>query len=202
MRSILKHIAIGLIALIMCSLLLAPWHVSRADHLANRVLRGGFDVIIYEGPSAQIAPVLLAGVLTVKVDPSGGFTGALTPFSGQSSVAFGGLAVSDPHSVPVAGQITGRAYSMVMDLGNGKHIFGTGAALNDLSRELNVGLVGGPAVGPETGDRGDWASPVQTTDPRNIDTILSISSNTAAQGQLANSFGYIPAALPAPSNAQ
>jgi hypothetical protein len=129
---------------------------TRADNLANRVFDGHLEVTIHEGPSAISGPVTLSGNLRLKIDPSGGFTGVLTPSEGQSSVIFGNLSVEDPTRIDVVGQINGRAFNLILELGNGKRIYGSGTMKNDLSKVKDAGGIGGTATGPESGDRDDW----------------------------------------------
>lgn len=143
--------------LVLLTLILPPNLITtRADNLANRIFEGNLTVTIHEGPSAASGPVTLSGKLKVKIDPDGGFTGALTPPDGQSSIVFGNLQVEDPTRISVVGQINGRAFNLVLDLGNGKNIYGSGTSKNDLSKVRDAGGIGGAAVGPESGDRDDW----------------------------------------------
>lgn len=148
--------ALGVLAL-LAVMLSAHSSATRADNLANRIFEGQFEVTIHEGPSAVSGPVTLSGILKLKIDPSGGFTGTLTPSEGQNSVVLSNnLIVSDPSKIEVAGQITGRAFNLVLDLGNGKRIYGAGTAKNDLSKRRVADGIGGTAAGPESGDRADW----------------------------------------------
>lgn len=143
---------------LMVSLIFPPWNISQVDAAANLILRGDFEITIYEGPSATSGPVTVAGDLILEVGPSGSFTGTLRPSEGQSSVVFGNLEVSNPQSVPVVGQVNGRAYNLLLDLGNDRFISGVGTAQKIIrKRGDDAGFVGGPAIGPERGDRGDWA---------------------------------------------
>ena len=153
-----RNFAIGLFAVLTVIGLFADWSASRADRLANRILRGSFEVTIYEGQSASSGPVTLSGILALRVDPSGGLTGALTPAEGETTVVFGSIAVPNPRAVRVAGQINGRAFNMILDLGDDRFIFGVGTAQRDVSRAESTGQIGGPAAGPEPSDRGDWRS--------------------------------------------
>ena len=107
-----------------------------------------------DGPSA---PLSLAGALTLQIDPSGSVTGQLT----SDVVSADGADVSavlPAAPIPVVGQINGRSVNLVFELAEDKHVFGSGSSTTDLSGcEGPIdGSVGGAAVGPEEGDRGDW----------------------------------------------
>ena len=147
--------ALGSLAL-LTSILSARWDTARADNLANRIFDGRLEVTIHEGPSALSGPVTFSGILLLKIEPSGTFTGTLTPFEGQSSVVSGGLVVPDPTRLEVVGQINGRAFNLALDLGDGRRVYGSGTARNDLSRVRRAGGIGGTAAGPQSGDRADW----------------------------------------------
>jgi hypothetical protein len=149
--------------------LFGPSAVPLAEGDATEHLVRHFTVTIDQGPSAGLA---VFGLLTIDVDVNRGtFTGTLTPAEDATtgrpltSVLFrqnGSSRTPDPTvtEIQVRGSIEGQTLSMVMvDVGGpGKHIFGVGTTENDPGRRLrrDPGLVGGPAVGPQAGDRGDW----------------------------------------------
>jgi hypothetical protein len=69
-------------------------------------------------------------------------TGAATPTAGSTT------------SVPVVGQSTGRAINLLFTVGDGQYLFGVGTMEHDLA--TCDGAMGGPFVGPQPGDAGDW----------------------------------------------
>jgi hypothetical protein len=148
-----------LMAVIIAAALLSNWSVGRADQPGKFGLQGDFEVTIDEGPTAHSGPVKVAGILTLAVSPTGSFVGKLTPFEGQGSVVSGDLALDNPQAVRAVGQVNGRAYNIMLDLGGGRFVSGVGTSLNVVSKRGDaVGFLSGPAVGPQPGDRGDWSS--------------------------------------------
>jgi hypothetical protein len=130
---------------------------SIARHVAaqeSRACRMAFEVSLYDGPSA---PFSLAGALALRIEPSGAVTGELTP--DVVSVDGSDLSPVLPSlPVPVAGQVNGRSVNLVFQVAEDKYVFGSGTSTTDLS-DCNGpidGSIGGAAVGPEAGDRGDW----------------------------------------------
>jgi hypothetical protein len=118
----------------------------------TRTCSSDFEFSVSFGPSA---PLTLAGTLTMNIEESGAFAGTLAGFEGPLVVA--GKA-SLPDSLPVIGQVNGHAINMLIDISDEQTIFGSGAAEADLSScngEM-LGLMGGPAAGPQVGDVGDW----------------------------------------------
>ncbi|MEZ4632957.1 MAG: hypothetical protein R2880_19970 [Deinococcales bacterium] len=116
-----------------------------------------FEATIHEGPSAGIT---LMGILGFSVDDMGMLTGMLYNDEGPL-VASGSLEVED-NQLPVMGQINGLAVNLAIPLGDENYIFGVGTAtmsLADCQGEYQ-GAMGGPAVGPASGDRGDWVSKI------------------------------------------
>jgi hypothetical protein len=139
--------------------LVSNWSVGRADRPGRFGLQGDFEVTIDEGPTAHSGPVKIAGILTLVVSPTGSFVGKLSPFEGQDSVVAGDLALDNPQAVRAVGQVNGRAYNIMLDLGEGRFVSGVGTSLNVVSKQGDaVGFLSGPAVGPKPGDRGDWSS--------------------------------------------
>jgi hypothetical protein len=130
-------------------------HREVAASQATRTCSTAFEVTIYEGPSA---PLMLAGGLTLQIEPSGSFSGALTravPNADELET----LGVLPAGDIPVVGQVNGHAINLLFDLGEGQYVFGVGTAQSDLNTcDGDIpGRIGGPAVGPGPGDRGDWA---------------------------------------------
>jgi hypothetical protein len=111
-----------------------------------------FEFSVSFGPSA---PLTLAGTLTMNIEESGAFTGTLAGFEGPLVVDG---SASLPDSLPVIGQANGHAISMLITISDEQTIFGSGAAEADLSscNGKMLGVMGGPAAGPQVGDVGDW----------------------------------------------
>jgi len=139
------------------------------DEQRGRTVRQVFEVTIHRGPSAGLVVI---GVLTLDVEPGTGvLTGVITPgfdprtgrqkesvlftFNGSSLVPH-----PDVTEIQVRGQVQHHAANLVLlDVGGaGKNIYGVGTSVNDSGRGLqrDPGTMGGPAVGPEPGDSGDW----------------------------------------------
>jgi len=84
----------------------------------------------------------LGGDMTLNIDKDGSFTGKFVQ--------------TDKSEVPVSGQITGRAISLIMELAPvtdasiGSYIFGNGVALNPIVGDPDCG---GPLGGTFAGDR-------------------------------------------------
>lgn len=98
-----------------------------------------FEATVRQGPSAGVE---LIGMFDFKVGPTG--------------VLHGKLLQGDQSELQVAGQVVGRAVNLVFILAEGKYIFGVGTALNQIKNYGCGGVLGGPFVGPEPGDAGDW----------------------------------------------
>ncbi len=95
-----------------------------------------FEAAVHVGSDAGLS---LAGTLLLEV---------------TDGSAEGTMTRDDGTSLPLVGQVTGRAISLVIDLGDGQYIFGTGASWNDFLSCDSVG--GGTFTGPNPGDLGDW----------------------------------------------
>ncbi len=98
--------------------------------------RGEFEATVHQGPNAGLE---LIGELEMNIEETGSVSGTLIGEDGE---------------VPVVGQADGRAINLVFDLGDGRKVFGVGAAEEDL-RECE-GDFGGPLEGPDSGDLGGW----------------------------------------------
>jgi hypothetical protein len=57
--------------------------------------------------------------------------------------------------LPVVGQANGHAINLMITVGDGKYVFGVGTLEQPIDQ--CAGEMGGPFVGPEAGDFGDWA---------------------------------------------
>src|SRR5882724_7449135 len=121
------------------------------DEQRGRTVRQVFEVTIHRGPSAGL------GVITPGFDPRTGRQkeSVLFTFNGSSLVPH-----PDVTEIQVRGQVQHHAANLVLlDVGGaGKNIYVVGTSVNDSGRGLqrDPGTMGGPAVGPEPGDSGDW----------------------------------------------
>jgi hypothetical protein len=85
---------------------------------------------------------MLKGMFDFKVDETGTLHGTLLQ-ENQGAIA-------------AAGQVNGRAIHLVFAAGEGKYIFGVGTLVSKLANDTCGVALGGPFVGPEPGDAGDW----------------------------------------------
>jgi hypothetical protein len=103
-----------------------------------------FELSILQGPNKGL---MVDGALTIEAAADGSVTGSLL--------------TSDGATIPMVGQVTGRAVSMAFNMGkapNGtvdRYVFGTGLLLNGVEG-CDKAPFGGPAVGPDFGDSGEW----------------------------------------------
>jgi hypothetical protein len=67
----------------------------------------------------------------------------------------GSFLLYDGTEVPVSGQATGRAVTLIVSLPNGGRLYGTGGADADVVSCAFTDM-GGAVVGPHPGDFGDW----------------------------------------------
>jgi hypothetical protein len=98
-----------------------------------------FEAAVRQGPSTGIT---LQGVLDFKVNELGTLHGMLLQ--------------ADQSQILVAGQVEGRAIHLVFVVGEQKFVFGVGTTLNQIKNDECGVALGGPFVGPEPGDSGDW----------------------------------------------
>ena len=107
-------------------------------------------------PGAQ--QVTMPFEFTVRQGPNSGLTrqGVLSLVLDSAGTISRGLFTTEEQSEPatVAGQITGRAVNLVFSLSDGRTVFGVGTSRGDL--RMGAFDLGGPLVGPEPGDSGDW----------------------------------------------
>ena len=100
----------------------------------------GFDATVRQGPSAGTE---VSGDLTIEISADGTLSGDLKPASGGADIT-------------VTGQATGRAINLAFDLGKisgvEQYLFGVGTVAGDICDSPT----GGPFVGPQPGDSGDW----------------------------------------------
>ena len=105
-----------------------------------------FEATVRQGKSSGTSVI---GDMTLNIAADGSFTGQVVEKDGTS--------------VPVSGQVTGRAISLVMELKPmadktpGSYVFGTGAALNPIMGDADCGgPLGGTFAGPGVDDIGSW----------------------------------------------
>lgn len=98
-----------------------------------------FEAAVRQGPSTGL---MLQGLLDFKVNASGTLHGVLLQ--------------SDQSQILAAGQVDGRAIHLVFVVGDQKFVFGVGTTLNQIENDECGVALGGPFVGPEPGDSGDW----------------------------------------------
>jgi hypothetical protein len=98
-----------------------------------------FEFAVRQGPSAGLTG---SGTLSLVIEPSGAVgRGVMTNDDGGFVAA-------------VVGQITGRAVNLAFTLEDGRVLYGVGTSRGDL--RMGVFELGGPLVGPEQADAGDW----------------------------------------------
>jgi len=155
--------------LVLISVLFTTASVPNQDGTAE--LKSFFKVTVRQGPDAGLVAY---GILRLHVDPgTGDFTGKLTPaVSEETGIPFSTVLFtqSGDSFTPVANGLTeidvrGTMYGHAVNLvllnagGAGQDIAGVGTMENTLHEWLSTeshGYIGGPAVGPEPGDSGDW----------------------------------------------
>ena len=133
---------LGLLGLTVMFTLLVVWQglsVISAAQVTVFHCDMGLDATIYQGPSAGLKMI---GDLQFDVDDDGSLIGRFILEGGGE--------------VPVAGQVNGRAINLIITAAEGKYIYGVGTALNDITSDDCGTAMGGPFVGPEAGDSGEW----------------------------------------------
>lgn len=98
-----------------------------------------FTATVIQGPDKGLS---MTGKMELQLAPSGAFTGTLVRTKGSA--------------LKVSGQISGAAFNIVILLGGGKAVFGSGSAMGDI---LNGnGAAGGLFTGPSKLDVGSWGT--------------------------------------------
>jgi len=83
--------------------------------------------------------------------------------SDDGTIEEGYFATADGDDFPVVGQATGRSIGLLITLADGESFYGVGVGEEEIT--ACAGAMGGPLVGPEPDDLGDWAVldlPVET----------------------------------------
>lgn len=111
-----------------------------------------FEATVRRGPDAGLS---LDGLLALGLTPAG-------------AVDHGQLVKADGTTVPVVGQVTGRAVNLLFEVGTGQTVYGVGTAAEDLRSACATLMrqhlyapmpaLGGPLVGPKGDDSGEWAT--------------------------------------------
>jgi hypothetical protein len=99
----------------------------------------GFEATVRKGLSAGTS---FAGSLALQEDDDGALTGTFDSTDGKLSAQ-------------VVGQANGHAINLAIDLGNRQHLFVVGTMWSTFAG--CTGAMGGPFVGPQIGDIGDWS---------------------------------------------
>jgi len=99
----------------------------------------GFEATVRQGLSEGKS---FAGSLALQEDADGGLSGTFASTDGKTTAQ-------------VVGQANGHAINLAIDLGNKQYLFGTGTMWNTFSE--CSGAMGGPFVGPQICDIGDWS---------------------------------------------
>ena len=120
-------------------------------------MRLSLELAVRQGPNAGAA---WRGELRVSTDETGGLSGVYMARKDEAGASMEAAAAdADPmagtQELPVVGQANGRAINLMITVADGQHVFGVGTLENDISQ--CAGEMGGPFVGPEAGDTGDWA---------------------------------------------
>src|SRR5262245_43502181 len=98
---------------------------------------GRFEAMVRQGPSAGLS---LVGQLVVRVESSGRASAVLT--------------LRDGATLPATGHVNGQAINLIFVVRQDTYLFGVGTSQRDFHE--CAGVWGGPFVGPELGDIGDW----------------------------------------------
>jgi hypothetical protein len=141
---------------------------------ATQQLKAFFQVTIRQGPDAGL---VVFGALTLHVDPrTGNFTGTLTPvMNAETGLPYATMLFTQsgdsltpvPNGlaqIDLRGTMQGHAINLIgLNVqGAGKDLVGVGTmeiTLQDWLSTGSHGFIGGPAIGPEPGDSGDWEVP-------------------------------------------
>jgi hypothetical protein len=114
------------------------------------------ELVVRAGPDAGTA---WRGRLTAQVDATGALTGTFAarhdaPGAHVVNVTPVPTAVATT-ALPVLGQATGHAISLLVTVAPGQQVYGVGVLEQPLDQCR--GAMGGPFVGPDPADTGSWA---------------------------------------------
>jgi hypothetical protein len=120
---------------------------------AGHICIASFEATVRQGPDAETS---YAGTLALGIGPSG-------------AIDEGVLVTDDGASIAVVGQANGHAINLLFTIADGQYLFGVGTAAGDLAECNGVldGTMGGPFVGPQAADGGDWI--IQLIPPAGFD---------------------------------
>src|SRR5664279_5766672 len=99
----------------------------------------GFAATVRQGLSIGTS---YTGSLALQEDDNGELSGTFTSTDGKINA-------------PVVGQANGHALNLAIDLGNKQYLFAVGTMWNTFAD--CTGAMGGPFVGPQLSDIGDWS---------------------------------------------
>ena len=105
--------------------------------IARIACGGHFEATVRQGPSAGLS---LVGQLEVWVEESGQARAVLT--------------LRDGATLPATGHVNGQAINLIFVVRPDTYLFGVGTSQRAFDE--CAGIWGGPFVGPEQGDIGDW----------------------------------------------
>lgn len=131
---------LGLIIVVVTSVSLLIAQEVMAKRNIVVVCRTGITAGLTGGPHA---PLDLSGNVELFVKEDLSFTGVLTLRNGGSKIN-------------IKGQGAGRGIDLVFEPTNGKQLFAHGVLENSIWE--CKGNAGGPLVGPDYGDQGDWTN--------------------------------------------
>lgn len=109
-----------------------------------------FEATVRQGPDAGTA---YTGLLALTADASGAVRGTLVPSALATPTA------ASKAGIGVVGQTAGRAINLLFATGGGRDLYGVGVLERPLAE--CTGAMGGPFVGPDPGDAGDWRAQAQ-----------------------------------------
>jgi hypothetical protein len=108
-------------------------------------------------PDTGTVPCVVGFAATIRSGPDAGkaLAGTLALVAGAGgAIDRGYLFRREGGSLRVVGQATGRAINLLIDTGTGENVYGVGSLEQPLDQ--CAGEMGGPFVGPRSGDAGDW----------------------------------------------
>lgn len=128
------------------------------------ICTSAFEATVHQGPSAGLA---LTGTLNIVVKDDGALDGQLT--------------LADGSHIATVGQANGRAINLMLTTPAGQAIFGVGTAAQPISQ--CGGLLGGPFVGPQPGDSGDWVIEGEEKEPPPDDNAPTDEADEQLKGK-------------------